>query len=70
MLRQYQIDLPFSTVQSLKEQLRMSDEQVLEKLSTIVKEAVQNLIETNDSDVFTQEEAKELEEDLKGLGYI
>ncbi len=70
MLRQYQIDLPFSTVQSLKEQLRMSDEQVLEKLSTIVKKAVQDLIETNDSDVFTQEEAKELEEDLKGLGYI
>lgn len=48
----------------------MSDEQVLEKLSTIVKKAVQDLIETNDSDVFTQEEAKELEEDLKGLGYI
>ena len=48
----------------------MSDEQIRERLSTLVKKAVQDLIETNDSGVFTQEEAKELEEDLKGLGYI
>jgi hypothetical protein len=57
-------------VQPLKEQLKMSDEQIRERLSILVKKAVKDLIETNDSAVFTQEEAKELEEDLKGLGYI
>jgi hypothetical protein len=39
-------------------------------LTSIIKKAIAERVGTNDSDVFTQDECKELEEDLKGLGYI
>ena len=37
---------------------------------SLIKKAIQERSSPNDSDVFTQDECKELEDDLKGLGYI
>lgn len=70
MQEQFQVALPATTIESLKGEFNISDNEVQTLLTSIIKKAIAERVGTNDSDVFTQEECKELEEDLKGLGYI
>jgi hypothetical protein len=39
-------------------------------LTAIINQAIKEHVGTSDSKVFTQAECLEMEEDLKGLGYI
>lgn len=62
--------LPASVIHSLKKELNVHDSEVADSIQTIIQKAIEDRIAENNSKVFTEAETKELEEDLKGLGYI
>lgn len=65
-----QITLPTKTLESLKKEFNITDVEVKGFLAALVDKAIQERTGTDDSQVFTQAECLEMEEDLKGLGYI
>lgn len=64
------VDLPAKTIDSLKKEFNISDVEVKSFLTALIDTAIQEQLRNNDSRVFTEDECLEMEEDLKGLGYI
>lgn len=64
------VSLPYETIESLKNEFNISDSEVKSMLTAIINQAIKEHVGTSDSKVFTQAECLEMEEDLKGLGYI
>lgn len=62
--------LPASTISALQKEFGLTPDQTIKSIQQIVQKAIEERIAENNSDVFTEAETKELEEDLKGLGYI
>ena len=62
--------LPTSTISALQKEFGLTPDQTIKSIQQIVQKAIEERIAENNSDVFTEAETKELEEDLKGLGYI
>ena len=65
----FNVELPKEDVDLLKNKFNISDSQVRTTVTDLIKKAIQEKT-YDDKDVFSQEECRELEEDLKGLGYI
>ena len=59
-----------SVLDSLKRTFSIKDEQVEPFLATLIEKAIQDYIADENAKVLSQSETKELEEDLRGLGYI
>jgi len=70
MYQDTQITLPTKTLESLKSEFNITDVEVKSFLAALIDKAIQERTGTDDSEVFTQAECLEMEEDLKGLGYI
>lgn len=62
--------LPTSIILSLKREFSVQDDEVAKSMQMIIQKAIEERIAENNAKVFTEAETKELEEDLKGLGYI
>jgi hypothetical protein len=62
--------LPASTIFALQKEFGLMPDQTTKSIQQIIQKAIEERIAENNSDVFTEAETKELEEDLKGLGYI
>jgi hypothetical protein len=64
------IYLPVQTVNLVKKEFDLGEANIESFLVSVLEKAVQDHNIQQDSDVFTEAETKELENDLKGLGYI
>ena len=63
--------LPAQTIEVMKKEFDLADDNVENFLSSVIQRIVQeHTIQRESSNVFAKEEVKELEDDLKGLGYI
>jgi hypothetical protein len=62
--------LPASTLSALQKEFGLTPDQAIKSIQQIVQKAIEERIAENNSNVFTEAETKDLEEDLKGLGYI
>ena len=64
------IKIPTKTIDALRKEFGISEEDLSDFIiSLIEKRILENIDETN-SKVFSQSQTKEIEDDLKGLGYI
>ncbi len=63
------IHLPAFTLDSLKREFDISDTEVESLVVTIIEKAIAERLQKNGNGL-TETEVKELEDDLKGLGYI
>jgi DNA-binding transcriptional regulator GbsR (MarR family) len=64
------IKIPTKTIDALRKEFGISEEDLSNFIiSLIEKRILENIDETN-SKVFSQSQTKEIEDDLKGLGYI
>jgi hypothetical protein len=70
MQKDVQITMPVKTLESLKSEFGISDIEVKSFLAALIDKAIKERSEMDDSQVFTEAECLEMEEDLKGLGYI
>ena len=64
------IYLPVQTLDMVKKEFDLGEANIESFLVSVLEKAVQDHNIQQDSDVFTEAETKELENDLKGLGYI
>ena len=64
------IYLPVQTLDLVKKEFDLGEANIESFLVSVLEKAVQDHNIQQDSDVFTEPETKELENDLKGLGYI
>ena len=62
--------LPASTIVSLQKEFGLAADETAKSIEMIVQKAIEERIAENNSNVFTEAETRELEEELKGLGYI
>ena len=62
--------LSASTVTSLRKEFGIAADETAKSIERIIQKAIGERIAENNSNVFTEAETKELEEELKGLGYI
>lgn len=65
-----QISIPVKTIEDLKSEFDINDMEIKSFIAALIDKAIKERIGTNDLQVFTQAECLEMEEDLKGLGYI
>jgi hypothetical protein len=64
------VKIPTKTIDALRKEFGISEEDLSNFIiSLIEKRILENIDETN-SKVFSQSQTKEIEDDLKGLGYI
>jgi hypothetical protein len=64
------VKIKLSVLDSMKRTFSIGDEQLEPFLATLIEKAIQEYISEENVKVLSQIETKELEEDLKGLGYI
>lgn len=64
------VHLPMETLSSLKKEFNISDPEIESFVAAIINKMVEEHIGETNSKVFTEAETKEIEDDLKGLGYI
>ena len=62
--------LSASTITSLRKEFGITADETAKSIEGIIQKAIGERIAENNSNVFTEAETKELEEELKGLGYI
>jgi len=62
--------LQLSSVDGLKKAFSLKDDQVQSFLSALIDKTIQEHIAEENSKVLNETESKELEDDLRGLGYI
>ena len=62
--------LSASTVTSLRKEFGIAADETAKSIERIIQKAIGERIAENNSNVFTEAETRELEEELKGLGYI
>jgi len=64
------IYIPVSTIQSLKKELGISDNELENFVASLIERKIAEHIGEVNSGIFTEDETEEIEGDLKGLGYI
>ena len=64
------IHVPVYALDSLKREFGISDTELESLVATIIEKAIAERISQNNRNGLTESEVKELEDDLKGLGYI
>ena len=64
------IQLPAYALDSLKREFGISDGEVESLVATIIEKAIAVKLGQKNNNGLTESEVKELEDDLKGLGYI
>ena len=57
-------------IDSLKKEFNLADNKVDEFIASLVEKKILEHIDEVNSSVFTESETKDIEDDLKGLGYI
>jgi len=62
--------IPAVVLSSLKREFSLAESEVESFVVSIIERCVMEHATTSNSAVFTESETKELEEDLRGLGYI
>jgi len=65
-----EITLHVSAVNQLKKAFLLTDDQVQSFLNTLIDKTIQEHIAEENSKVLSESESKELEDDLRGLGYL
>ena len=64
------VRIPEATLESLKKEFGIEHSQIEAFISSLIDKAVSEHLAEANSNVLTEAETKELEEDLQGLGYI
>ena len=64
------VHIPLTTLNSLKKEFNISEAEIGAFVTCLIDRAVTEHIAEANSNVFSDSEVKELEDDLKGLGYI
>ena len=67
---QVAVHLPVKTLSSLKKEFNISDSEIDSFVTSIINKAIEEHIGEANSKIFSESETKEMEDDLKGLGYI
>ena len=64
------VHLPTKMLSSLKKEFNISDSELESLITTIINKTIEEHMGETNSKVFSQAETEEIEDDLKGLGYI
>jgi len=65
-----EVILHVSSVDGLKKEFSLTDDQVQSFLTALIDKTIQEHIAEENSKVLSTNESKELEDDLRGLGYL
>jgi len=64
------IQIPESTISSLKKEFDVQDTDLSSFITSLLERSIAEHVGESNSKVFSESETKEIEDDLKGLGYI
>jgi hypothetical protein len=64
------IHIPESTIFSLKKEFNIEDTDLSNFITSLLERSIAEHVGEVNSKVFSESETKEIEDDLKGLGYI
>jgi len=64
------VSIPVRTINSLKKEFSLLENEVESFIVSIIERVIAEHASKTNSKVFSETEAKELEDDLRGLGYI
>lgn len=64
------VNIPTNTINSMKKEFGLPDSDVSLFITSLIEKKIADHITETNSTVFSESETKELEDDLKGLGYI
>jgi len=67
---QVAVYIPANTIHSLKKEFDVKEADLGTFITNLIERTVNEHIGETNSKVFSESEAKEIEDDLKGLGYI
>ena len=59
-----------SSIEGLKKEFMLTDDEVNNFLTLLIDKSIQEHIAKENSKILNEAESKELEEDLRGLGYL
>jgi hypothetical protein len=69
-VKEIAVHVPIGTINSLKKEFNIPEAEMSTFITCLIDRAVTEHIAESSSNVFSDSEVKELEDDLKGLGYI
>lgn len=64
------LKVPADVITMLKREFVLSDDSLEVFVTSVIEKAIQNRIGEQNAKVFNEAETSEMEDDLKGLGYI
>jgi hypothetical protein len=64
------IQIPEATISSLKKEFNIEDADLGSFITSLLERSIAEHVGQTNSNVFSESETKEIEDDLKGLGYI
>jgi hypothetical protein len=64
------IHIPEATISSLKREFNVQDADLNNFITSLLERSIAEHVGETNSKVFSESETKEIEDDLKGLGYI
>jgi hypothetical protein len=68
--RETLVKIPTNTINSLKKEFDVPDSDISSFITTLIEKRIADHISETNSNVFSDSETREIEDDLKGLGYI
>ncbi|MEO9319523.1 MAG: hypothetical protein ABI361_02505 [Nitrososphaera sp.] len=66
----FSINVPANTISSLVREFSLKDNEIESFITSLLEKSIMEHASAANSAVFSESETKELEEDLRGLGYI
>lgn len=70
LLTKHTVNIPHGTIQSLCREFNIQNNEIDNFVMLLIEKVVAERISEVNSKVFSDSEVKEMEDDLKGLGYI
>jgi hypothetical protein len=64
------ISISVNVISSLKKEFGLTDNDVDSFVTSVIEKTIMEHIDETNSKVFSESETKDIEDDLKGLGYI
>jgi hypothetical protein len=64
------VHIPEATISSLKKEFNVQDADLSNFITSLLERSIAEHVGETNSKVFSESETKEIEDDLKGLGYI
>ncbi len=64
------VHLPIKTLESLKKEFNLTEAEIEGFIAASINRMIEEHVGETNSRIFSKTETKELEDDLKGLGYI